>query len=197
MAQMELGERLRWLRKHIGAGMGYRRFSSLVEIPERSYFGYENNLHEPPCRAVAQIARRTGCNVVWLMFGEGEPFGGRGGIAESPTAYQVARTIPILTPGSSDRTVGEDVLPADLHEIRVTGTMLHPLVAEGQYVLCVKAPPGNGDLAVIELRNEVLFGRVFVEDKGAIQVVSLSSAKARIVKQSSIRRQRKIWGIRF
>jgi len=191
--------------------MGLNRYCRDIKVPTQSYYGYEQGDRDPPLRVVTKIAETTGCSLSWLLVGIGDPFEARHA-AEGAETY--ARTLPILATASAadygchvayqdHSDLGELDLPESLHAIRVVGDSMLPLALEGQYVLVVDKEPAEGDLAVVDLRDEdeVLFKRVSFPIKTRVILTSVNPDPRyqvpRLVSRSEIRRMRRIWGLRF
>lgn len=57
-------------------GMTQDEFARRAGIPKRTLVGYENAEREPGAAALSAIAK-TGCNMTWLLTGEGEMMPGK------------------------------------------------------------------------------------------------------------------------
>ena len=66
---MQIAERIRAWRHALG--LTQDEFAKRAGIPKRTLVGYENSEREPGAAALSAIAK-TGCNMTWLLTGEGE-----------------------------------------------------------------------------------------------------------------------------
>ena len=121
------------------------------------------------------------------------------------------RFLPVLATASAaghDRVAyntehapGREKLPGDLHLIRVEGDSMVPVALPGQYVLCTKDDPVNGDLAVVELAedDELYFKRVYYRGN-QVEMVSVNpdpKYPPKLAPRKAVRRIHKVWGVKF
>ncbi len=66
---MGIADRIKAWRNALG--LTQDEFARRAGIPKRTLVGYENSEREPGAAALAAIAK-TGCNINWLLTGEGE-----------------------------------------------------------------------------------------------------------------------------
>jgi SOS-response transcriptional repressor LexA len=100
-----------------------------------------------------------------------------------------------------EHATGREKLPGDLHLIRVEGDSMVPVAIPGQFVLCTKDEPANGDLAVVELADddEIYFKRVYFRGN-QIEMVSVNpdpKYPPKLAARKSVRRLHKVWGVKF
>ena len=121
------------------------------------------------------------------------------------------RFLPVLATASAaghdrvafsvEHATGREKLPGDLHLIRVEGDSMVPVALPGQYVLCTKDEPANGDLAVIEVAedDEIYFKRVYYRGN-QVEMVSVNpdpKYPPKLAPRRSVRRMHKVWGVKF
>jgi phage repressor protein C with HTH and peptisase S24 domain len=122
-----------------------------------------------------------------------------------------ARYLPVLATASAaghervafsiEHGAGREKLPNDLHLIRVEGDSMVPVALPGQYVLCTKDEPANGDLAVVELSDdeELYFKRVYYRGN-QVEMVSVNpdpKYPPKLSPRKAVRRIHKVWGVKF
>jgi SOS-response transcriptional repressor LexA len=205
-------ERLKWLRTEFYGPRGQTVFARALGISPSRYHNWEAAVCNVPNDFLRKTHVLTGCDAMWLMFGEGVPFGGHAA-AERPADYASRPTIPVLAaasaampdhvaPDPNIQPLGRLPVPVGLHAVKVVGDSMVPLALDGQFVLCTDDVPADGDLAIVELReeDEVFFKRVYLHGRDIVSLVSINPdprLRSRVLKRREIRRMRKVWGIRF
>jgi len=157
-------------------------------------------LSMPDARMCAAVAKAVPCSLVWLITGEGEPFGDERPVAAVPT---------YITGGGNHWIVADDLepyetkVPGGLLAFEVRGDSMEDVVRDGQIVLAMpNVEPKDGDLAVVELTSgQHTFKRVYFRSKGKQRWIVLDPVNPRyepeLVRRSEIRRMMRIWGVKY
>ena len=82
--------------------------ADFVGVSEAIYYKYEQDKAKPSGENLGMIVTKTGCNLIWLLFGAGRPFGSNAGVSEHELRYGQPEPI-IMVLGPQDRGIQDDI----------------------------------------------------------------------------------------
>jgi len=145
---------------------------------------------------IHKICEVTGVRPCWLVSGQEPMYPGTGGTQTIPTY----RTGGGLHWQVSDQCQSYNTtVPANLIAFEVDGDSMEPVARHGQVVMALRdVAAGNGDLAVVELNDDMHTFKRILYTGTAIILASVNPAhKPEIISARDIRRTMKVWGVKF
>lgn len=194
----KLCQRFEFLVKRHGSE---RSLAKAAGLQQRSLNSALRRESIPRTDVAAKLAQATGCSLRWLVSGEGEPFddeqGTGAGLPILGTASAAGQTRVAIT---EHKYSGDIPLRSDLHAIQVRGDSMMPIAVNGQFVICTRERPEDGDLAAIELEDgEILFKRVYWQGKRLLchSINPAPQYRPIVLKRTDWRRMYRVWGVKF
>ncbi len=189
-----------------------RPFAAQIGVPYNQYTAYERAAKVPNAKNLAKISKATGCNLHWLLTGEGEPLPKPEHIHQPTAEYGGKIRFPVIMTVSADPFESGEGGALD-HEFReldrdtlcfeVNGDSMLPIARPGQCVLCSREQSvSDGDLAVVKLKEAgPFFKRVYnyiEEGRWLLESINPSAPQPpRLVKKDEIEFLYKVVGVLF
>jgi len=211
----ELGKRIRELR----AGTTQQVFAKKLGIPYQNLGEYERGVTQPGAKNLLNIAAVTGCNLNWLLAGQGDPYIADVSVAgedrteelrEKLLYYQGCRPIPLLAEIRSKkggnltlkRFRNKMTEPGPAVTYLVKDDSLEPLAKPGQRIITVLEKlirDGHPALLFIE-RKGIFFKRPLRKGRGVLELQSINPLRpepSMIVPETAITHYYRIIGVLF